>query len=173
MGVVTVDPPRLEDPIDVAVLAGPADVVHHRVAAILHERGADLGPDLLERLVPGDPLPLAGAPLAGPLHRVEDPLGVVDLVEGGWALGAVPAPAAGVLGVALDLGDLAGLGVEVGDEPAAGLAVEAGGGNDLVLPLDPVGPGFGVELSPVVPLVERGVTGQFGHRISLWVRGGL
>ncbi len=44
--------------------------------------------DLVERLVPGDPLPLVLAPLADAAHGIEDAVGEIDLVDPGLALGA-------------------------------------------------------------------------------------
>ena len=122
-------------------------------------RGADAGADLVEGLVPRDPLPLPlpRSPTRFIGYRIA--LGVVDLVEGGRALGAVAAAAGRVLGVALELGDLAGLLVEVGDQSARRLAVEAGGGDDRVVALDlALGPRLGVELGPVVPAIVRAET---------------
>ena len=164
VAVVAVDAPRLEDTVGVALFARTADVVHHAVLAAFDERGADLLPDLGERLVPGDALPLARAPLADATQGEHDPLGVVDLVDRGRTLGAVAAPAARVMRVALDLADLAGLLVVVGDEATAGFTVEAGGGDEGVVLLDLVGPGLGVEFGPVVPLLGRRVLVEVGHR---------
>ena len=155
VAVVAVDAPRLEHPLGVAVLAGPADVVHDLVAAVFFEGGADAAADLVERLIPRDPLPLTAAASPDPLHRVQDAFGVVDLVLRRRALGTVAPPARGVLGVALELGDLTGLVVDERREPARGFAVEAGGRHDRVVALHLVGPGLGVELGPVVPAIVR------------------
>src|SRR5439155_1366114 len=79
--------------------------------------------------VPRDALPLAGATLARAPHRITDALGIVDLVERGRALGAVAAAAAGMDGIALELLDSARGLVDVGEQPARRLAVEADGRN--------------------------------------------
>ena len=79
-----------------------------------HEAEPLVQEDHVERLVPRDPFPLAAAAVADPLHRVQHPLGVVDLVEGGRALGAVAAARAGVERVALELADPPALAVTFG-----------------------------------------------------------
>ena len=160
VAVVAVDVPRLEHTIGVAVLAGAADVVHHLVAAALLERPPDAGPDLVERLVPRDAFPAARPSLARALQRMQHPLGVVDLVERRRSLGAVAAAAGRVLGVALELGDLAGVAIDVRGEPARRFAVEARRRHERVVALDAFGPRLGVELGPVVPLVVRRVVGE-------------
>ena len=44
--------------------------------------------------------------------------------------------------------------VDVGDEPTGGFAVEAGGRHEHVALLDLLGPGGGVVLDPIVPLID-------------------
>ena len=73
-----------------------------------------------------------------PLRRsgIADALGVVHLVERGRALGAVAPAAARMDGIALELLDAAGVLVDVGEEPARRLAVEADGRDEREAPLD-------------------------------------
>src|SRR6266567_2897793 len=111
-------------------------------------------------LVPADPLLSAAAARAGPLHRVQDPVRVGDLVERGRALGAVAAARAGMLGVPLELAHLPGLAVHVGEQAARGFAVEARGGDEHVVPLLAGRPGPGGQLHPVVPAFLRRERGQ-------------
>src|SRR5205085_5249736 len=149
--VVPVDAPRREDALGVAVLARPADVVHHLVLAPLGARLADTPRDVVERLVPGDALEAVLAALADALHRVEDAVGIGDLVERRRSLRAVPPARAGVLRVPLELPDLERLLVHVREEPARGLAVEAPRRDEHVAPLDALAPRGLVHLPPVVP----------------------
>ncbi len=139
--VVAVDAPRGEDPLGEAVLAGAADVVHDRVRPLLDDRLPDPAGDVVERLVPGDPLPASRTAFPDPLERVEDPIRVGDLVDGCRALGAVAAARARVLGIALELADLERLLVDVGKQAAGRLAVEAGRRHEHVALLDPLRPG--------------------------------
>ena len=55
--------------------------------------------DLVERRVPGDPFEAAAALRPAAAHRVEQPVGVVDLVDVVVDLDAQPAPGEGVVGV--------------------------------------------------------------------------
>src|SRR6187402_953453 len=60
-----------------------------------------------------------------------------------------------MLRVAFELADLAGLAIDVGEETARRLAVEAGRRHQLVALLDPLRPRLRIELGPVVPAFVR------------------
>src|SRR5690606_19763774 len=137
------------------VLARPPDVVHDLVVPILFDGPADARRDVLQCFIPADlhPLPLAPPPRA--LQRLEDAVGVGDLVQRCRSLCAVAAARAGVLGVALELADLERRLVDVGEEAAGGFAVEAGRGDEDVALLDTAGPRLRVQLDPVVPALLR------------------
>ncbi len=92
VAVVPVHAPRQQEPLGEAVLAGPAHVVDDLVPAVLHDGGPDPGGDVVEGLVPADALPLPTAAGTDALERVQDALGVVDLVDRRGTFGAV-APA--------------------------------------------------------------------------------
>ena len=169
MAVVAVDAPCLQHSVRVVRLAGATNVIHDLVVAFFFDRLADASADLFERLIPANALPLATAPFSYPLHRVHNPLGVIDLVQRRWSLGAVAATARGVLGVALDLVDLARFLVEVTEQTATSFAVEARGRYQRVLLLDLRRPRLGVELGPVMPLLERRVVREIGHAAFLAV----
>src|SRR5262249_61422005 len=82
---------------------------------------------------------------------------------------AVAPAGARMLGVALELADLAGCAVDVGEQAARRFAVEAGGGHQHVAALDALGPGPGVELDPVVPALlgrERGKVDAARARVT-------
>ena len=168
--VVPVDAPAGQHPFGVPVLTWPAEVHHDLVAPSLHQRGPDPGRQRVQGLVPADPLPPAAAARPGPLHRVQDPVRVGDLVERGRALGAVAAARAGMLGVTLELADLPGVAVHVGQQAARGLAVEARGGDEHVVPLLAGRPGARGQLHPVVPPLLRRERGQV-HPASALVEG--
>jgi len=123
--------------------------------------------NLLKGLIPTDALPFARTTLTCAFHGVQNSFGVINLVEGRWTLRAVAAPTARMFGVTLDLLDLVGVVVEVGHEPAASLAVEAGRRNECVVPLYLVGPGLGIEFGPVVPLIKRRILIKIGHELPL------
>src|SRR6266498_1657700 len=145
VGVVPVDAPAGQHPLGEAVLTWPADVVHDLVGPPFLERAADAAGDVVQGLVPAHLDPAALAPGADPFQGVQDAVGVGDLVEGGRSLGAVAAPRAGVLGVALELADLQRLPVHVTDSPARGLPVLARGGGERGAALCAPGPRHGVQ----------------------------
>src|SRR5205085_5477767 len=107
--VVAVNAPGLQHALDVAVVAGPAHVVHHFIAAAFDERLANLSRERVEHFVPGGALPLAFAARADAFQREEDAFGVVDLVDSGRPLGAVTPARRRVLRVAFELANLARL----------------------------------------------------------------
>ena len=89
--VVSVDAPGREHALGESVLTRAADVVHDLVVPVFLQRLADAGGNVVERLVPRHPLPLPFSTAAGALERMENPVGIRDLVERGRALGAVAA----------------------------------------------------------------------------------
>ena len=91
----------------------------------LLERLADAGADLVQDLVPAHALPLPGAARARALERVQDALGVVDLVDGRRPLGAVAAARGRVERVPLELPHAHRVAVDEGEQAAGRLAVEA------------------------------------------------
>ncbi len=164
VGVVTVDAPGGQHALRVPVLAGPADVVHDRVRSPAGDRPADAPGDVVECLVPRDGLPTSSAASAGSAKRVEDPVGIPDLVQRGRALGAVASARAGVLRVALELAHFERLRVDVGEQAAGRLAVEARRRDEHRPPLDSSRPRLRVELDPVVPALLRRERDQMGPR---------
>ncbi len=147
--------PGLQDPLGEAVLTGTPHVVRDLLVATLLERLPDARGDVVQRLVPGDPLPLAAPALDDPLQRVQDALGVVELVDGRRALGAVAAAGSRMSRVALDLLHAQiGL-VDVGEQPARGLTVEARGRHEHVLVRHLARMRLRVVLDVVVPVLHR------------------
>ncbi len=158
--VVAVDAPALEHLLHVAVFAGAADVVHDLVMSIFEQGCPNASGDIVQDILPGRTDPLSFAALTGALHWIEDAVGIVDLVDRGRALGAIATARAGMERIALQLADAQRLLVDVGQQPAGGLAVEADRRDDRVAPLDPLRPGLRVQLGPVIPLVSRWVGSQ-------------
>src|SRR2546426_8818720 len=161
VAVVAVDPPRVEHALQVdELVSGTAEVIHDFLLPALDERLADPSRDVVERVVPRYALPSTAAarPLAA--HRIEDALGILHLIEGGGTLGAVAAAAARMHRVALELLDLQRVLVDVREEAARRLAVEADGRDQLVAPRDLLRPRDGIELLPVVPALDGRIRGQ-------------
>src|SRR5207245_9967294 len=168
VAVVAVDAPRVEDALQIdELVAGPTEVVHHLALAALDERLADPPRDVVEHLVPADALPLAAAPRSLAPQRREDALRVLDLVERGRALRAVAPAAARVHGVALELLDRERVLIDVGQQPAGRLAVEADRRDQRVAPRHLAGPRDRIELLPVAPALDRRIGGERGGRREL------
>ena len=153
--VVAVHAPCRDDSLGVPVLARTPHVVDHLVAPVLLDGSADTPGDIVQRLVPRHLFPLALAPVAHALEGLQDAVGVVDLVEGGGTLRAVPPTAAGVQRVALDLVDVEAFLVDVGQQSARRLAVEAHRRHEGVVALLKVRQVVGAVVHPIVPLFRR------------------
>ena len=91
MRVVAIDTPGGQDALGVPILTRPANVVHDFVVTVFLERSSQTAGNIMQGFVPGDLLPLALAAFARPFQGLEDAIRIVDLVECGRALGAVPA----------------------------------------------------------------------------------
>ena len=85
---------------------------------------ANLGAHLVVGLVPGDALPLPLAPSAGPAHGIFEPGRVVDLLQAGRSQGTQLAPVHRVVGIAVDVDQLAVF--DVHDGAAAPMTHSAG-----------------------------------------------
>ena len=151
--VVPVYPPALENALHETVVTGAPHVVHDLLTTPVTDRSSDPRPEGLEHFVPGGALPpiRAARPLA--FHRVEHPVCRLELVHYRQALGTEASATCGVHGVSLDLGDLAGLFVNVGEQPARRFAVEADRRDEPVVALGLLGPCSRVVLDPVGPAV--------------------
>ncbi len=164
VAVVPVDAPRADRAVGEVVFAGPSHVVHDAVEALLARR-PHLRSDVLERLVPADALPLALAALADALERVEDPLRIIRLVVRRRTLRAVAPATARMHRVAFELADLERVLVDVGEQPAPALAVEADRRDERVAPRHLARPGLRVPLHPIVPAVGGRILGDAPVRL--------
>src|SRR5262245_26982358 len=95
------------------------------VSTPLDERLSNPRGKRIEDFIPGSALPFPGSAIPLALERVQDSLGVVDLVYGRGSFCAVPAARSGMKRVAFKLADLSGLLVYISQQTASGLAVEA------------------------------------------------
>jgi hypothetical protein len=86
----------------------------------------------------------------------------LNLVDDRGPFGAQAAAAGGVHGIAFELGHLSGFLVDVGQQAAGGFAVEADGGDELVVARDFARPGGGIVLHPIVPFGDR----RAGHQMA-------
>src|SRR5579859_5360843 len=156
--------PRAQHALHVAIVARSPDVVHHLVAAIFHNSGANRTGEGVQRLVPGRALPFALSALASALQGIENALRVVDLVDGRRAFGAVAPATAGVVGIAFELFDTPALFVHVGQQTAGSLAVKTNRRDQLVAAFHLARPGPRIVLHPVLPAFRRRTRSQVAHR---------
>src|SRR4030095_10861645 len=112
--------PGLKHAIDVAVVPGAAYVIDDFVAAVLDQRIANFGCGGVEAFVPSCALPLPFAARTNALQRKEYAFGVVNLVDGSRALGAVAAARTGMQGIAFELLNLAGVLIDISEETTGG-----------------------------------------------------
>src|SRR5579875_2632621 len=163
MAVVRVYAPALQHAFHVAILARTPNVIDDLSLAILHQRLANARGNRIERLIPGDALPLALATLAHALQWIEDAFGIVDLVERRRAFGA-GAPATARMGrIPLELAYPQRFDIDIGQQSTRGLTIEAGGRSQRVRSLDALRPGFGVQLRPAIPLIGGWIGCQLTH----------
>ncbi len=156
MAIVTVDTPRAQHALHVAVMAGSPNMVHHLVAPAFHDSGANFGGKGLQGLVPRRALPFALAALARAFHWIENALWIVHLVDGGRTFGAIAPTAAGMIGIALEFLDAARFFIDISQQPAGRLAIEADSGDDFVMSFKLARPCFCVVFNPVMPVIRRG-----------------
>ena len=74
-----------------------------------------------------------------------------------WPFGAVAPTAARMGRIPFKFFDFERFTINISEQAAGAFAVEAGGRNDGVLAFLTIGPGLGVQLAPVMPLVVRRV----------------
>src|ERR1043165_3226173 len=123
---MAVDAPRCEDAFSETVLTGTTDVIHDLVTAIFDDGVANACGDRVEGFVPGGALPISFAAFAVAFEWIQDAVGIGYLVESCRAFGAVASARTGMFGIPLKLLHLAGDLIDVSEQPARRLAVEAG-----------------------------------------------
>src|SRR5438045_98633 len=115
---MTIDSPGRQDALSETVFAGPADVVHDLLFTILDDCLAYSISDRVERFVPRGAFPPTFASFAGAFERVQDAIGIGNLVESCGAFRAVASSRAGVFGIPFKLLHLARDLVDIGQQPA-------------------------------------------------------
>src|SRR5579883_16882 len=163
MAVVTIYAPGAQHALHVAIMPGPPDMIHHFITAALDDGGANLRRECFQHLVPGRALPFAFAAPARALEGIEDASGIVDLVDGGRALGAIPPATAWMVGIALEFFDTPALFINIGEQATGRLTVETDGRDDGVVFLDLARPGFRIVFDPIIPFLRRRAGSEIAH----------
>jgi hypothetical protein len=102
---------------------------------------------------------------------MHDAVGIVDLIDGRWPLGAQPAAARRMQRIPLELADFPRLLVDVGEQAASRFAVEASGGNELIVLFGALRrPTAGFDFHPIVPHLRRrrGREQPVGIHVAVW-----
>src|ERR1051326_193006 len=132
MRVVTVDAPGGENAFRKSIFTGPADVIHDLAFAILNDRFANATRKIVEHLIPTDAFPFSFATLSRSFEWIKNSIGIGNLIQRRWSFGAVTSARSRILGVAFKLLNLAGVFVDVGQQPARRLAVETSRRHELI-----------------------------------------
>src|SRR5260221_11796912 len=90
--------PGTEYTFHVAVVPGSPDVIHYFVMAAFDDGSADFSSKCFQYLVPGGAFPFALAAFTCTFQGIEDTLGIIDLVDSGWAFGGISPRSAGGVG---------------------------------------------------------------------------
>src|SRR5262249_49964602 len=100
--------------------------------------------EIVQCLVPADALPLPFSARPNATHRVENALGIVNLIERRRTLRAIPAAAPRMIRIAFELANVARFLIDVRNETARRLAVETRRRHEAVVAaaLDPIIPPF-------------------------------
>src|SRR5437763_12852966 len=115
---MSVDPPGLQRAIHDEVVPGTSDVVHDFIAASLLDCLANAAAEFLQNFRPGSSCPLACSARPATLHRIENAVRVVNLVDGGRAFGTQAAAAGRMFRIAFELVDLSRRLVDVSEQSA-------------------------------------------------------
>src|ERR1041384_4008252 len=133
----------------------PSDVIHDFIAPLFQQRLPHAAGNVIESFIPRDTLPLSCAALADALERETNPLGIVDLIERGRALGAISAPTAGMLRIAVEPANTSGVLFNKTQKPASGFTIETNRRNDVAVLFDFARPLRSVVFDPIIPLFRR------------------
>src|SRR5262249_33215377 len=128
MTVMTVHPPRLQDALDIAFVAGTADVIDDLVATAFLQGLANPSRDQRDRFLPTNFLPLSLTTPPHAPHRIEDSIRIIDLVDRCGAFRAQPAPTRGMYWIAFELPDCVRFLIDVGQKATSRFTIEASRG---------------------------------------------
>src|SRR6266568_7022970 len=170
MTVVSIDTPGPQYTLHIAIVSRSPHMIHHFVTTTLNNGGANFSGKRIQHLIPCGTLPSAFAALALPFERIQNAFRVIDLVDGGWSFRAVTPATTRMIGITLKAFDAPCFFVNIGEQAASCLAVEADGRDNLVVLLSFARPNLCVIFHPVMPAF-RGWTGrQVSHRHWLATR---
>src|ERR1044071_2567340 len=100
---MTVDSPRRENSFRESILAGAPDVIHDFAAAIFNNRFANSCSQIVEDLVPTYAFPISCTTFPDAFERIENSIGIVDLIQRRRPLGAIASARSRIFRIALEL----------------------------------------------------------------------
>src|SRR5207247_4622542 len=124
---VPVNAPRRENSFRESIFAGTPDVIHDLVATIFDDGFANARGDIVEDSIPTDAFPFTFTAFARALQRIKNAIGIGDLIQRRRTFGAITSAAPRILRIAFELLNLVGLFIDIGQQPARGLAAETSG----------------------------------------------
>ena len=160
MRVVPVDSPGLQRAFHDEVVPRAPNVVHHLLATPFLKRFANPRAKRLQHLIPGSANPLPCSARSVALHRIQHAIRILNLIDGRRAFGTETPAARRMHRIALELGDLPGFFVDIGQQSAGRFTIETNRRNKLIMLLQSTGPRLGVEFNPVIPLFYRGTISE-------------
>src|SRR5215469_8945632 len=83
MRVMSVNAPSLQRPLHDEVMPRTSDVIHDFFAAAFLNRFADAGSERLQNFVPRGSSPLPCTSFSDALHRIQNAIGIVNLIDRG------------------------------------------------------------------------------------------
>ena len=152
---MTIYIPGPEHPLHKPFMAGATDMVRNFVVATLLYCLAHSSGNIIQHTVPAYPVPLAAASFARSFHRVEHPVGILNLVEGCGAFGTISSTTCRMVGIPDQLAHRHTLFINVGKKTATSLTVETGGRNQHILFRLALRPAFRIIFHPIIPLIGR------------------
>ena len=130
---MTIYIPRPEHPLHETFMAGATDMIRNFVIAALLYGLAHSSCNVVQHTVPAYPVPLAATSFARSFHRVEHPVGILNLVEGCGAFCTVSTTTGRMVGIADQLAHRHALFINIGKKSATSLTVETGCRNQHIL----------------------------------------
>src|SRR5437016_4888043 len=101
MAVMAINAPGVEHALVIdQLMPRTPHVIHDFILAAFLKSTANPGSQIIKNFVPGNALPFAFTAFTGAPQWIKDALWIIDLIDSGWAFGAIASPASGMRGIA-------------------------------------------------------------------------
>src|SRR5205814_2248833 len=149
--VVTVNSPRRENSFRESIFARPPNVIHDLIAAIFDNRFPNSRCNIIEHFIPTNPLPFSFPAFPASLQRIKNPIRISNLIQRRRPFRTIPPARSRIFRIAFKFLNLVRVFVDVSEQPARRLAVEARRWHELITPFLPPRPRLRIQLSPIIP----------------------